>query len=51
MPNLVITRYSEEHSNDRVRMHLWNEINSDNDFSIDEKDKIAKALFELLEIK
>jgi len=47
---LVVSRYSEEHSDDRVRINLRNDFNSNNDFSINEKDEIAKALFELLGI-
>ncbi len=47
---LNVSRYSEEHSDDRVRINFRGEYNSENDFSINEKDKIAKALFELLEI-
>ena len=48
---LVVNRYSEEHSDDRVRINFWGKHKSENDFSINEKDKIAKALFELLKIK
>ena len=48
---LTVSRYSEEHSDDRVRINFWGKHNSENDFSINEKDKIAKALFELLKIK
>lgn len=48
---LTVSRYSEEHSDDRVRINFWNEHNNYNDFSIKEKDMIISSLFRLLKIK
>lgn len=48
---LTVSRYSEEHSDDRVRINFWGKHNLENDFSINEKDQIAKALFKLLKLK
>lgn len=48
---LTVIKYSEEHSDDRVTLRLYNELSSHNDYSINEKEKIVEALFRLLDIK
>ena len=48
---LTVSRYSEEHSDNRVRINFWGEHNNINDFSIKEKDMIIASLFRLLKIK